>query len=139
MDTGAAANCMSFDLWQRLQGLPDVTVETPQVQLTSANNENLPCLKYVRVPLTIGQRSFFEYFFVIDRLSRDCIIGYPTMRQRNIDLLNSSGKFTVAGQETVPYCKHTTIKRQISYIEEEVTVLPQTECVVAVMTSNPNI
>ena len=51
MDTGAAVNCISKRLWESLKMLPSVTIaQTPRVQLTSANNSQLSCQEYVRIP-----------------------------------------------------------------------------------------
>lgn len=72
MDTGAAVNCISKKLWENLKMLPNVTIaQAPRVQLTSANNGNLSCQEYVRIPISIGNKTFFECFFVIDQLNQD--------------------------------------------------------------------
>lgn len=113
-------NCISKQLWENIKMLPNVTIaQAPRVQLTSANNGNLACQEYVRIPVSIGNKTFFECFFVIEQLNQDCIIGYPTMRRRKMDLINS--------QECLSYYVKPKLNGQTVYLQEDVVLYPQTE------------
>lgn len=138
MDTGAAVNCISKQLWENIKMLPNVTIaQAPRVQLTSANNGNLACQEYVRIPVSIGNKTFFECFFVIEQLNQDCIIGYPTMRRRKMDLINSQECLSIISKyglkENVPYYVKPKLNGQTVYLQEDVVLYPQTERLITVV------
>jgi hypothetical protein len=138
MDTGAAVNCISKKLWEYLKMLPNVTIaQAPRVQLTSANNGNLSCQEYVRIPISIGNKTFFECFFVIDQLNQDCILGYPAMRRRKIDLINSRECLMITNKygfkEDIPYYTKPSYEGQSVYLQEDTVMHPQTERLVTVV------
>ena len=109
--------------------LPNVTIaQAPRVQLTSANNGNLSCQEYVRIPISLGNKTFFECFFVIDQLNQDCILGYPAMRRRKIDLINSRECLMITNKygfkEDIPYYTKPSYEGQSVYLQEDTVINP---------------
>ena len=139
IDSGAAANCISKDFYDNLNRHNHgkyIPLSPPPSELTAAGGSSLTCAGVAQLFFYLaGGKTIHTSVYVIDGLQQDCILGHPTLNEHQIDIMNSLDCLQYTNRDNavtrVPFYT-STIEPQILFLREDVTLLPQTECLVDV-------
>ena len=113
LDCGAEANCINSSFFHANKaGFPEFTFYDPRIELLDINNNKLQIQGVIKINISIGGHTWQDEVFVVDDLPVDFLLGYPTMRKEQLDLLNSEdclqGRTANGSIFRVPYLGRST-------------------------------
>ena len=139
LDSGAAVNCISASMYEKINADKRFKLYQDHKALTGAGGSTLNILGYTHLPISIGDKSWTDQFYVIPQLSQHIIIGASCLKERSIDLINSDKcvrlRSNLGAWQIVPYINDRSESKQIARVlvlDEAVEIPPQCECIVRV-------